>query len=366
MRRGPDVRSRHPTDIPQFDIWEVLSLAQENMVFTWIASLYFTIVLDSQSGSDMLMPRFSWEQLSQDSIVFDKVLQELWVLRAYGDAQFREIFVDKLDQILELFSIWRELKSENIVVTKEQNGARPSKHVSQVMTALVTPEHFTHQDAFLLRLMTLFHDCGKMMSSHIPQEKVITILEQFKHTKQSYPKHAEASVLILYSLCVEWFKLAPDENSPLYTLLKQKLPLVLNVILHHHDFTSFSTFEAGLETVVMLGRGLTEPNLTDVIETVAYLYAFRRADVAATPAHQKHWQGQQALFEQLFSVLSLLAESQVENLAESPFIADSKIDTQTVQELLKILGRTERSAASQALQFLKTTISDATLHSSEF
>lgn len=240
--------------------------------------------IDSNNGHG---PELQWLTFDQDSEVFVSVMRLLWQHKNMSDQEFvLEIHPQALS-LLEKSPLFEQLGSPTIQVTKAHRGVTPKQHTSNVEQMLKTDKaQFFGYQKFLLRLAAYYHDIGKGVSAGIPQQEIISLMNEYSNPKHSYPDHDVISTLVLRqfwfdSRVQQFFHELGFDGSALWQML-------LLMIRNHHFFEFKKPFDQVKDELrCELARLATRP--LD-FEAFGLLFFLAYADLCSNDNYRHMWQ----------------------------------------------------------------------------
>lgn len=234
-------------------------------------------------------------------------------------------------ELLKQSPLFAALQSSSIIVTKEQvdeEGVpiRPFGHIVRVENNSYFDLPISEDDKIVAYLLPWLHDIGKMAGINFLQDGAIFVenmrekLQEIygEASKNTHPSHALVGTIILqrlFSTIAENANIT-EPNQEVGRFLQNdsnEMSLLLNVVFHHHHFLYYGEdrhgpapiwLEKEINNVLIPTLPRSRPDL--IVRFFALFFQFRLADIKATPAHQRHWQGNYNWFSQVPRVLKTL------------------------------------------------------------
>ncbi len=312
-----------PTPLTQPDItWifmEILLTKQRAALDMLVAErqtgkpAFFHFIGDIIDGKQTI--HLDWPSRVQDSQVVSHLLQTIR-FHAHGALTASEI--DNITRDLHQSPLFRALGSNTILVSQEQasqgNYFTPLDHVCRVAKCVPQVPLFK-DDLEVAHLLPWLHDIGKMSGVNFLSSNEIEnphLREKLKEAygsdgKHTHPGHAQMGAAITRRI----FDTLQQSIAPEQTLNRDQLHLLLNVILHHHDFLYSGFKKQGLvdnwlkneiSQILLPTLPPDQPEL--IVRFFALLFQFRYADIAATRQHHCHWPNNLAWFKETPSIVS--------------------------------------------------------------
>lgn len=286
---------------------------------------FFKFNCDLENGEQTI--NLDWESLEQDSETLAYLLK---YLRTKSSTKLSDSEIGNITKILSQSPLFQALGSTSIIVSKEQlsqpgNKVTPFDHISRVANNYIELPIY-YEDIIVAQILPWLHDIGKMAGvNFLPTDAVYDLdlrsklREEYKNDgKHTHPSHSLIGTVITKKL-LDYIK----QNNSTQQLTEDQSHLLLNVIMHHHDFIFKGSDKNGsltnwLKTEIanVLLPTLPENRPDLIVRFFTLLFQFRYADIAATTTHHRHWPGNLELFREVPSILQNILPTTVEVSAQ--------------------------------------------------